>query len=260
MTTIISIILVVALFLGIVYLVKDTSGVNPPFTVIQSQSMQHSNDSQIGIIDTGDMMYVQNADKHGITTFVEGYANGYRSFGDYGDVIVYNRTGNNPVIHRAIMWMEWNGSTWDLSGLNSYDNALWNIDGTHSTTVTSGILSMTFTSDYRDKTYTLNIGNLEKSSGYLTLGDNNSGFDQSSGISYNKLISKERIKSVAYAEIPWLGILKLMLNGEYSKIENNVPSSPIYLTVFFVTLILTIFSLIYIYDEFCLMKISKKIS
>ena len=118
-TMIVSIILVVALFLGIVYYVKENSGVNPPFTVIQSQSMQHSNDSQIGVIDTGDMIYVQNAEKHGITTFMEGYASGYKSFGDYGDVIIYNRTGNNPVIHRAIMWMEWTGSNWDLSSLQN---------------------------------------------------------------------------------------------------------------------------------------------
>lgn len=258
-TMIVSIILVVALFLGIVYYVKENSGVNPPFTVIQSQSMQHSNDSQIGVIDTGDMIYVQNTEKHGITTFMEGYASGYKSFGDYGDVIIYNRTGNNPVIHRAIMWMEWTGSNWDLSALQNYDETLWDIDGTHNTSVTSGTLNITISNEYRNKTYTLNIGSLIESSGYLTLGDNNSVFDQNSGISYNVLISKERIKSVALTEIPWLGVLKLMFNGEYDKVENNVPSSPVYLSVFIITLILVIFSIVYIYDEFNLMLISKKL-
>ncbi len=259
MSMIIVSMIVVALFLGVIYFVYENSGVNPPFTVVESQSMQHSGDSEVGVIDTGDMIYVQTADKHGVTTYVEGAKNRYSSFGDYGDVIIYKRTGNNPVIHRAVLWIEWNGSSWDLSSLEGYDETLWNIDGSHDTVVTSGTLSMTFSSGYRDKTLTLNLGGLNTVSGYLTLGDNNNSFDQSTSISPNTLITEERIKSVASVEIPWLGTLKLLINGNYDNVERNAPSSPLYLAVFFITMILVIFSLMYIYDEMCLMRISYKL-
>ncbi len=259
LTMVLVFVIVVALFLGAIYLVKENSGVDPPFTVVESQSMQHSNDSQIGVIDTADMMYVQTLEKHGVTTFVEGAKNGYSAFGDYGDVIIYKRTGNNPVIHRAILWMEWTGSSWDLSSLEEYDETLWDIDGSHETNVTSGVLSMVFKSDYRDKTLSIEIGSLNKVSGYLTLGDNNSGFDQNTSISPYTLISEERIKSVASMEIPWLGTLKLLFNGNYDNVEKNAPSSPVYLAVFFITLALSIFSLMYAYDEVCLIRISKKV-
>ncbi len=256
---IITIIIVVVLFLGVVYLVKDYSGVDPPFTVVESQSMQHSDDSQIGVIDTGDMVYVQNAEKHGITTYMEGVENGYSSFGDYGDVIVYKRTGSNPVIHRAIMWITWTGSSWDLSQLENYDENLWDIDGTHELDVTTGTLTITFKSDYRDKSFSINLDILNKNSGYLTLGDNNSGFDQTSSISPGTLITEERIKSVANTEIPWLGVLKLMFNGNFDNVQKNAPSSPTYLAVFIITIFIVIFSLMYIYDEIVLMRMSRRI-
>ena len=48
------------------------SGVSPPFTVINSGSMQHSDESSIGTIDTGDMVIVKNPDYQEITTYVEG--------------------------------------------------------------------------------------------------------------------------------------------------------------------------------------------
>ena len=87
--TIICLCVVLVVFGGIVGGLYAYSGVSPPFSVINSGSMQHSDKSQIGVIDTGDMVYVKNPNSKSITTYVEGSNCGYSKFGDYGDVIVY---------------------------------------------------------------------------------------------------------------------------------------------------------------------------
>ena len=253
--------IIVILFLGIVYFVKENSGVNPPFTVVESQSMQH-NDSQseIGIIDTGDMIYVQSPDNCDIITYVEGYKTGYKSFGDYGSVIVYKRDTGNPVIHRAIVYVEKNGSSWDIESLKDYDTSLWIINGDteHHYIGVSGTLYMTFKSDYRDYTISVNLDSLTQS-GYLTLGDNNSDFDQNTGVMHGRPISRDMIKSVAQVEIPWLGCLKLMMNGKEDRIDAHASNSIEYLEISFVTIILIVISISYIFDELMVYRISRRI-
>lgn len=250
--------IVVIVFLGLVYYINDNSGVNPPFTVVESQSMQHIDDrSELGIIDTGDMIYVQSPDKCDIVSYVEGYKTGYKTFGDYGSVIVYKRDSGNPVIHRAILYLEKNGSTWNIESLQGYDETLWNIGGGHTYMNVSGLLTMTFKSDYREIICSINLDSLMQS-GYLTLGDNNTNFDQNSGIMTNRPISKEMIKSVASTEIPWLGCLKLLVNGKEDRIEAHAPNSIEYLEISFITIILLIISLSFIFDEINVFKISKK--
>lgn len=111
----------VAILVGGNIAVRESSGVDPPFTVVESQSMQHGNGSEIGIIDTGDMVLVKSPSKTDIVSYVEGYHSGYRSFGEYGSVIVYERSVGNPVIHRAILWLESNGDgTWSAESLKYY--------------------------------------------------------------------------------------------------------------------------------------------
>ena len=84
------------------------TGLWPPLVVVESGSMQHSNsESFIGVIDTGDMVFQQAAPtRSSVVTYIEGRASGYSTYGDYGDVIIFNRAGNpTPVIHRAIMFI-----------------------------------------------------------------------------------------------------------------------------------------------------------
>ncbi len=210
-----TIITVFLILLGSVYIY---SGVNPPFSTINSSSMQHSDESTIGTIDTGDMVIVKDPDSWDITTYVEGSKNGYSKFGEYGDVIIY-RTEKNNIIHRAMLEVTLEGivtdgvnpeitksqkwyipslidyDDWDLfkmSGTNKYsvkgDGTIWNED----------LGMLTLSSDNMDVYLELkDIGYSDASvfiklwyigtdheagySGYLTKGDNggtNASFDQ----------------------------------------------------------------------------------
>src|SRR5467141_2064388 len=96
---------IVAVFLGALYLY---AGVWPPLVVVESSSMQHGKEvSSLGVIDTGDMVFQQSAPTRGaVITYVEGRANGYSTYGDFGDVIIFRRAGTpTPIIHRAIMYI-----------------------------------------------------------------------------------------------------------------------------------------------------------
>ena len=245
-----SIIAVFMILLGSVY---AYSGVNPPFSTINSGSMQHSPDeSSIGTIDTGDMVIVKDPDSYDITTYVEGAKTGYKKFGEYGDVIIY-KTQTNNIIHRAMLELTlkdiiYDGSTvktqiwyipsligyddWDIinftpGGMTSHKNdpAIWNEE---SGTVTidesnKDIINLALTNvGYSDATPFVNLWDLGKNNtngykGYLTKGDNaetNNNFDQVILTKMrNKLVSEEDIKSVAVFEIPWLGCIKLFVNG-----------------------------------------------
>src|SRR5947208_4034421 len=97
--------LIVAVFLGALYLY---AGVWPPLVVVESSSMQHGSEaSSLGVIDTGDMVFQQAAStRNSVITYIEGRANGYSTYGDYGDVIIFRRAGTaTPIIHRAIMYV-----------------------------------------------------------------------------------------------------------------------------------------------------------
>ena len=107
------------------------SGMNRPLTVVESYSMQHSDDtSYLGIIDTGDMAVMVSPDKRSVTTFVEGHQSGYSKFGAYGDVIIYYRDTGNPVIHRAIIWLDYEDGKWSAPSLKDYPSELWVNAGT----------------------------------------------------------------------------------------------------------------------------------
>lgn len=242
--------------------IKVSSGVNPPFTVVESESMQHSKQSEIGIIDTGDMILVKSPSKIDIITFIDGYNTGYETFGDYGSVIVYNRNVGNPVIHRAILWLSPNDSGWSAPALEKYPHELWECTSGDDCDSMSGTLTIRFPSGYRpvDK-IEIDLDNLDdRVAGYITMGDNNSTYDQISysSISPNRLITPEKIKSVAWKEIPWIGAVKMIFKGNLKVIDSKVPNTVPNMTAFFVTAILTAISVGFLYDEYCLVKIKKR--
>jgi signal peptidase len=206
------------------------SGMSNPYTVVESKSMQHSNDtSYIGIIDTGDMIIMRDPSKTSITTYIEGRQNGYSMFGDYGDVIIYYRgEGQNPVIHRAILYLEYlGGEKWKASALENYDTELWTVaNGTWDNMW--GNLTLYGLRDGELRTSaTINLTVLAQNyphSGYLTKGDNNNIFDQPNAITKG-LVQTSSIKAVAGLELPWLGCIKLISkNINVSQIpQNSVP-------------------------------------
>ncbi len=225
------------------------SGMNSPLTIVESKSMQHSeNMSQLGVIDTGDMVVMVDPSKTSITTYVEGSQNGYQKFGDYGDVIIYNRNdGRNPVIHRAIIWLDHNDDgTWSAPSLKNFSKERWNVTNGDYNSM-SGTLTINGLG-WRHLSASINLNSLKPHSGYLTNGDNNnySGtstyFDQSTSIADTiGPIEKNNIKAVAGIELPWLGCVKLYLsNTNVNMIPvNSIPCLFIMIIdiiMFFVTL------------------------
>ena len=82
----------------------------PPLVVVESSSMIHDLDGEVGSIDAGDLVLVHNQDYETIVTFAEATEEGnphfgYAKHGLEGDVIIYkkNGEGGTPIIHRAIM-------------------------------------------------------------------------------------------------------------------------------------------------------------
>lgn len=203
------------------------SGHWPPFSVVESGSMQHGTESSIGTIDTGDMVVVRVKDGVDIQSYVEGYVSGHSMFGEYGDVIVYERGGGrNPVIHRPIVWLDWNGSSWDAPTLKDFPGwsagAKSHANGDDGTGLT-GKLTLTGIG-YLNKEVELNLDTLVKRSGYATMGDSekNMRLDQTGGI-VDSLVSEDMILYVASFEIPWIGCIKLYVNG--TNIEQIPPNS-----------------------------------
>ncbi len=220
---VIAVIITFALLFGGLFLY---SGMSRPLTVVESGSMQHSEDrSMIGVIDTGDIIVMVDPDRRSITSYVEGYHSGYSSFGEYGDVIIYYRDNKNPVIHRAILWLDWNAETetWSAPSLQYFDESRWYDDNGSEKDYNDLKGTLTITGlGWKGYTASIDLDRLDKHSGYLTSGDNNYYFDQEVGISTSGLIEKDNIKAIAGFEIPWFGCIKLYLNDKnVDKIPSN---------------------------------------
>lgn len=170
--------------------ISVTSGVSPPFTVVESYSMQHCQEddkhSEVGVIDTGDMILVKDKNKVHITSYIEGTQTGYRSFGDYGNVIIYYREGQNPVIHRAFLWLDLNEDkqSWSAPALVNYKGS-WECTGGDDPSHLTGTLKFTGVGNVvkGGKSLEINLDTLKAQhphSGFLTLGDSvkNLKFDQ----------------------------------------------------------------------------------
>jgi len=229
------------------------SGLNSPITVVESNSMQHSqNTSYIGVIDTGDMIIMRDPSETTITTYIEGSVSDYSKFGEYGDVIIYYRGEiYNPVIHRAFLWLEYNADgTWSAPSLEQYtgDWTVGNHNSENKWENMTGVLSFTNLGFDGSSYATINLDVLTNNhphSGWLTKGDNNTYFDQEVGIALYGLITEETLKAVAGIEIPWLGCIKLYITNNYENIKmipaNSIPClfiTMVDLIIFFVVLML----------------------
>jgi signal peptidase len=92
------------------------SGVWPPLVAVESGSMTPN-------MHQGDLVFVMDEHRFdgesavgetGVVTANRGEESGYRTFGGYGDVIVYEpdgRSDQTPIIHRAMLWVE-DGENW----------------------------------------------------------------------------------------------------------------------------------------------------
>lgn len=197
------------------------TGMWPPLVVVESDSMMHGTEnlSSVGTIDTGDLVLVRKVDQvPEVETYLEGYVSGHRTYGDYGDVIIYERRGlptATPIIHRAIMYLELNpsGTSYTCAALKNVpsegDQAKWSTlnsaDTWDNLTSTLSIYDVGWSS----QTVTVDIRSLLSShkSGFITKGDHNTGIDQIVGsagpVTIDLVVGKAR------GEIPWFGLLKL---------------------------------------------------
>jgi len=219
--------IIVVVFLAAIY---AYAGVWPPLVVVESASMQHSGqDSFLGVIDTGDMVFQQAAPTRAdVVTYLEGRASGYSTYGDYGDVIIFRRPSSaTPVIHRAIMYVTVHtNNTADIPNLALLPTSEWEATNLAGATTypyalrTVTIHRMGFTHNFG---IAFNLASLAQSfaprSGYITMGDHNaqescaSSPDPCPSTPYDFawLPKQQDVIGRARGEIPWFGLLKLTL-------------------------------------------------
>ena len=141
------------------------AGVWPPMVSVDGTSMYPH-------LQDGDLILIQHVDYSKIMTYDAGKAADYSTFGNYGDVIVYQPFGEKdmtPVIHRAMYRANASDPMWQGSVA-------------------------------------------APNSGFVTKGDNNFLFDQSSGVCPNTPVKPEWVLGVARLRIPYLGYVRSLLS------------------------------------------------
>lgn len=169
-----------------------------PMVVVTSGSMMHDDSpfGKIGTIDPGDLVLVKKVySKNDVIT--RGNSTNphtkHRTYGDYGDVIIYYPMGNKdrvPIIHRAICWVEVENGRYTVKEYNIYNASSITIPELHLS------------------------GYKPKNSGFITKGDNNDYPDQiPNGGICEQPVKPSWIIGKARGEIPWFGLIKLMFFG-----------------------------------------------
>lgn len=206
----------------------------PPLVVVESDSMQHGNDaSHLGVIDTGDLVFVQQApNRNDVVTYIEGQASGYQTYSEYGDVIVFRieaQPSETPIIHRAIAYIipDVVGDTWDVPALRNLRPGVdWLAKvspGGPWTDNPYGITEFYLRGmGYKhDLNITFQLGDFDKfgrRAGYITMGDNNAyrycgtTKDPCTGLGYDTSWFPRQVDIIGHArgEIPWFGLIKLL--------------------------------------------------
>jgi signal peptidase len=220
-------------------------GVWPPMVVVESNSMMHGSDSQIGVIDTGDLTLVKAIDDRGdVITYIEAHNpkdpnHGFQTYGDFGNVIVYRKNGlaDTPVIHRAMAWIEYNATA--SVQAKSYrgdipDIGVYNVS---SYTLPYGV-------GFRNIALTIDLAGIFNATGisraphdgFVTLGDNNRGsIDQlnlkDQGDHWVEPVRTEWVVGVAQGELPWFGLFKLWISGQDTGTFPPASSAGLILTI-----------------------------
>ncbi|MDP6156386.1 MAG: S26 family signal peptidase [Candidatus Thermoplasmatota archaeon] len=243
----------------------------PPMVVIESDSMQHGDDSELGVIDTGDLVLVKELDgDKDLVSYVKGRATGYKTYSEYGDVIIYRKNGgaDTPVIHRPVLYLNVNETTnnsFDIPNLKKLEYGKemdWYITISENTLITKarwynlGENHQIHINEYgyarvhlkiNLMLITKNFGDHGMHDGFITVGDRNAARNAGSCVDQEHLetnpSSKEKVRPVktewiigkARGELPWFGIVKLKFSGEE---KNEFPSTSIYMM--FVTLAVVI--------------------
>jgi signal peptidase len=246
----IAILLAIVIVVGSVYAYSENW---PPMVVVESNSMQHGSDDVLGVINTGDIVLVKAVNvPSGVNTYVGSETSGYSTYGELGDVIVYHPNGDSsstPIIHRAILWLDWNAATGNYAAPSLFplkcgpqgDYVTYPSGGSPSEAVcpTSPSTPLQpnlelFHVGWQSAVVTIKLDQLgalpgNQHSGYITMGDNNfavagaGNFDQN-GCDISCIVEPSWVVGVARGMLPWLGILKLELTGQTACIQG--PTGP----------------------------------
>lgn len=254
------------------------TGSMPPLVVVESNSMQHDSDGEIGTIDAGDLVLVHSPDDNRIITFVEAtnpdsVHYGYESLGMEGDVIIFERNGetdSTPIIHRALFEIVvsdtvptndeseceegvfWEGvcaTKWSVTGTDQVNVEKINLifDGENVGKYECGEIA-----GHNESKWYIVEDYTPISPGYITLGDNNNCDDdqkvgkytQSGLMSFHsgivRPVQKEWVIGISGAEIPWLGTVKLMVSGGDSPGVSQVPGQSFVFLITFVGAVLVL--------------------
>ncbi len=252
------------------------TGSMPPLVVVESNSMQHDKNGEVGTIDAGDLVLVHSPDRNKIITYAEATDEnspdyGYESLGMEGDVIIYERNGegdSTPIIHRALFKIDvgetapteegdcsegifWDGScvvSWSVPGTNQVNVAKINLifDGNNTGEYPcSGVAAQHGSVWFSVENFT------PSNPGYITLGDNNDCnddqgvFEFAQGLSsihsgIIKPVEEDWVIGISGAEIPWLGTVKLMVSGGDSPGVSQVPGASFLFLILFVASVLAV--------------------
>ncbi len=253
------------------------TGSMPPLVVVESQSMVHDENGEIGSIDAGDLVLVHSPNDASVTTFAEATNSKSPNYGEEnhgmpGDVIIFKPNGGDdrtPIIHRAIFEVRANRTTSPDNGFcieGKYDSLgssigdekgacilSWDVPWTNIVDVEN--ISLNFNGEQVEGIYdcgidvtghgefTLNVVDwVPKHPGYITLGDHNKCSDDQSastikGSEKSSPVRHDWIIGISGSEIPWLGVVKLMVSGDSSPGISEVPNSSI---LYLITLVVTI--------------------
>ena len=251
------------------------TGSMPPLVVVESNSMQHDSDGEIGTIDAGDLVLVHAPEDNRIVTFAEATDSksdyyGYESLGMEGDVIIYERNGESdstPIIHRAlfeivigqsvpaenqdqceggVFWEDVCITSWSVPGSDQVNVKEINLifDGENTGKYAcEGIAAQHGSEWFSVENYT------PMNPGYITLGDNNDCnddqgvFEFAQGLSsihsgMIRPVQEDWVIGISGAEIPWLGTVKLMVSGGDSPGVSQVPGQSFVFLILFVGTVL----------------------
>ena len=240
-------VIVVAIIFGSLFAYTQ---VWPPIVVIESGSMQHGNDSHIGTIDTGDIVLVKRVySPDDVVTYVEGRMKGYETYGDYGDVIIYNCNGES-IIHRAILYLKWEGNHWRVRGFENGNYPSWLYVTDEQITI--------YNMGYEHRTFVLMLSTLNHNvvgdEGFITMGDHNLASEGSNGYDQNPvlpicrhLVTYDMVEGIAQGELPWFGAIKLYLTG--TNVNKIPPSTNLWLGISIVAIIAGSFLIDYAIDH-----------
>ncbi len=216
----------------------------PPAYVVESPSMQHGPNDVLGVINEGDVVLAEKVPTNSIVTYVWGASEGYSTYGEYGDVLLYSPNGGSstPIIHRALIYLTFDPAVngYNLSvppnvpcgdqpgAVYSTSNSFGPGGTDCGTTGLTGTLTLFDVGwAHANVSIPLSPGLLGPHSGFVTMGDNN--FAQASAVNagcssncqgrpdqvagLSTLVEPGWVLGVARGMLPWFGSLKLLLEN-----------------------------------------------